>query len=58
MALAQALMQRRPPAVRRLYAEVGADNLASLALLAKAGHMSSGVAHRGVVDITVELDAA
>jgi len=51
-------MQRRPPAVRRLYAEVGADNLASLALLAKAGRVSSGVAHRGVVDITVELDAA
>ena len=57
-ALAQALMQRRPAAVRRLYTEVGADNLASLALLAKAGRVSSGVAHRGVVDVTVELDAA
>jgi RimJ/RimL family protein N-acetyltransferase len=57
-ALAAALMERRPAAVRRLSTEVDADNHASLALLAKAGHVSSDVPHRGVVGVTVELAAA
>lgn len=57
-ALADALMRRRPPAVRQLRAEVDADNRASLALLAGAGRMSSSVARRGVVDVTVKLPAA
>jgi len=56
--LAQALMERRPAAVRRLRTEVDAENRASLALLARAGRMSSSVAYRGVVDVTVELTAA
>jgi len=57
-ALAAELMRRRPPAVRRLVTEVGADNRASLALLAGAGRLSHGVPNRGVVDVTVELPAA
>lgn len=57
-ALADALMRRRPAAVRRLCTEVDAGNRASLALLARAGQVSSGVPHRGVVDITVDLAAA
>jgi len=57
-ALAEALMRRRPAAVRRLSAEVDADNRASLALLAGAGQMSSGVPVRGVVGVTVDLAAA
>jgi len=57
-ALAKALIQRRPAAVRRLRADVEAENLASLALLTRAGHMSSGVPRRGIVDVTVDLQAA
>jgi RimJ/RimL family protein N-acetyltransferase len=57
-ALAAALIQRRPAAVKRLRTVVEADNRASLALLAGAGRMSHGRAHRGVVDVTVELTAA
>ena len=57
-ALASELMRRRPPAVTRLVTEVGADNRASLALLAGAGRLSSSVPSRGVVDVTVELPAA
>jgi len=57
-ALAKALIQRRPAAVRRLRADVEAENLASLALLTRAGRMSSGVPRRGIVDVTVDLQAA
>ncbi len=57
-ALAAELIRRRPPAVKRLVTEVGADNRASLALLARAGRLSSSVPSRGVVDVTVELPAA
>ena len=57
-ALAEALIQRRPAAVTRLRADVEAENLASLALLTRAGHMSSGVPRRGIVDVTVDLQAA
>jgi RimJ/RimL family protein N-acetyltransferase len=57
-ALARALLRRRPSAVRRLSTEVDAGNRASLALLARAGRMSSNVPVRGVVDVTVELAAA
>jgi RimJ/RimL family protein N-acetyltransferase len=57
-ALAEALLRRRPAAVRRLSTEVEADNRASLALLAGAGRVSSSVPHRGVMDVTVELAAA
>ena len=57
-ALASALLQRRPAAVTRLRTVVAADNRASLALLARAGRMSSGVPDRGVLDVTVELSAA
>lgn len=57
-ALGSALMQRRPAAVKRLRTVVEADNRASLALLARAGRMSPGPAHLGVLDVTVELAAA
>jgi len=57
-ALASALMQRRPAAVKRLRTAVEADNRASLALLAAAGRMSPGPAHLGVRDVTVQLAAA
>jgi acetyltransferase len=57
-ALVSALMQRRPAAVRRLRTAVEAGNRASLALLAGAGHLSSGHAHQGILDVTVELAAA
>ena len=56
--LARALIARRPAAVRRLSTVVDADNHASLALLARAGRLSSGAARRGVVDVTVDLTAA
>jgi RimJ/RimL family protein N-acetyltransferase len=56
--LAAELLRRRPPAVKRLVTEVGADNRASLALLAGAGRLSHGDPNRGVVDVTVELPAA
>ena len=57
-ALVAALMERRPAAVTRLCTLVDADNHASLALLARAGRMSSGPAHLGIRDVTVELPAA
>ena len=57
-ALVSALMQRRPAAVTRLRTLVAADNRASLALLAGAGRVSSGLPERGVLDVTVELPAA
>ena len=57
-ALVTALLQRRPPAVTRLRTLVAADNRASLALLARAGRVSSGLPEQGVVDVTVELSAA
>lgn len=57
-ALAEALLRRRPATVTRLSTEVEADNRASLALLAGAGHVSSSMPRRGVVDVTVELAAA
>ena len=57
-ALAAALMQRRPAAVTRLRTLVAAGNRASLALLARAGRVSSGLPERGVLDVTVELPPA
>ncbi len=57
-ALLSALMERRPAAVTRLRTVVQAGNRASLALLAGAGRMSSGMPERGVLDVTVELRAA
>jgi RimJ/RimL family protein N-acetyltransferase len=57
-ALAEALIQRRPAAVTRLRADVEMENLASLALLTRSGRMSSGVPRRGIVDVTVDLQAA
>ena len=56
--LAEALIQRRPAEVTRLRADVEAENLASLALLTRAGRMSSGLPRRGIVDVTVDLRAA
>ena len=56
--LVSALMQRRPEAVTRLRTFVAADNRASLALLAGAGRVSSGLPERGVLDVAVELPAA
>ena len=56
-ALVSALMQRRPAAVCRLRTLVAADNRASLALLAGAGRVSSGLPEQGVLDVTVELPA-
>ena len=53
-----AMMQRRPAAVTRLRTLVAADNRASLALLARAGRVSSGLPERGVLDVTVELPPA
>lgn len=57
-ALIRALMERRPPGLRRIRTVVDADNHASLALLAGAGGVTSGVTRRGVVDVTVDLPAA
>ena len=57
-ALVSALIQRRPAAVTRLHADVETENLASLALLTRAGQMSSGVARRGIMDVTIDLPAA
>jgi len=57
-ALVSALMQRRPAEVTRLRTFVAADNRASLALLAGAGRVSSGLPEQGVLDVTVELPAA
>ena len=54
-ALGSTLMQRRPAAVTQLRTLVAADNRASLALLARAGRVSSGLPERGVLDVTVEL---
>ena len=54
-ALVSALMARRPAALTRLRTVVAADNRASLALLARTGHVSSGLPERGVLDVTVEL---
>ncbi len=57
-ALGSALLARRPAAVTRLRTLVAADNRASLALLARAGRVSSGLPERGVLDVTVELPPA
>ncbi len=57
-ALVSALLARRPAAVTRLRTLVAADNRASLALLARVGHVSSGLPERGVLDVMVELPAA
>ena len=57
-ALVEGLIQLRPAAVTRLHADVETENRASLALLTRAGHMSSGVPRRGIVDLTVDLHAA
>ena len=54
-ALVKALMERRPAAVTQLRTVIDADNRASLALLAKAGHVSQSLPDRGVVDVTVDL---
>ena len=57
-ALGSALLARRPAAVTRLRTLVAADNRASLALLAGAGRVSSGLPEQGVLDVTVDLPAA
>ena len=57
-ALGSALLARRPAAVTRLRTLVAAENRASLALLAQAGHVSAGLPEQGVLDITVDLPAA
>jgi GNAT superfamily N-acetyltransferase len=57
-ALVSALMQRRPAEVTGLRTLVAAGNRASLALLAGAGRVSSGLPEQGVLDVTVELPAA
>lgn len=57
-ALVTALMQRRPAGVTQLRTTVYAGNHASLALLAGAGQLSSGQAHLGILDVTVDLPAA
>ena len=57
-ALVSALLARRPAAVTRLRTLVAAGNRASLALLARAGRVSSGLPERGVLDVTIELPAA
>ena len=57
-ALGSALLARRPAAVTRLRTLVAAGNRASLALLAGAGRVSSGLPERGVLDVTVDLPAA
>ena len=54
-ALVSALMERRPAAVTRLRTAVAADNHASLALLARAGRMTTGLPAQGVLDVTIEL---
>jgi RimJ/RimL family protein N-acetyltransferase len=54
-ALVSALMARRPAALTRLRTLVDAENRAPLALLARTGHVSSGLPERGVLDVTVEL---
>ena len=57
-ALAAELLQRRPAAVTRLRTLVAAGNRASLALLAGAGRVSSGLPEQGVLEVTVELPLA
>jgi RimJ/RimL family protein N-acetyltransferase len=57
-ALAEALIARRPAGVRRLRADVEAENEASLALLTRTGRISSSLPRRGIVDVTVDLHAA
>ena len=57
-ALGSALLARRPAAVTRLRTLVAAGNRASLALLARAGHVSAGLPEQGVLDVTVDLPAA
>ena len=57
-ALRSALLARRPAAVKRLRTVVDAGNHASLALLAGAGCMSARPDSPGVLEVTVELDAA
>ena len=57
-ALVRALMERRPAGLHLISTVVDADYHESLALLARAGGLTSGVTRRGVVDVTVELPAA
>ena len=54
-ALVEALMERRPAAVMQLRTVIDAGNRASLALLAKAGHVSLSLPEQGVMDVTVDL---
>jgi RimJ/RimL family protein N-acetyltransferase len=54
-ALARALLDRRPGAVRRLSTVVAADNAASLGLLHSLGRMSVRPAGPGVTEVTVAL---
>jgi RimJ/RimL family protein N-acetyltransferase len=54
-ALAEALVERRPPAVQRLSTVVSAANTASLRLLARLGPMSQQPAGAGVVEVTVRV---
>ena len=55
-ALVAALLERRPPAVRRLRTVVDPVNRASLTMLAQAGRLSWGLPARGALDVTVDLD--
>ena len=54
-ALSRALLDRRPPAVRRLSTVVATDNAASLSMLRRLGRMSTRPDGPGVVEVTVEL---
>ena len=54
-ALARALVDRRPPAVRRLSTVVAADNAASLGMLRGLCRMSVRPDGPGVTEVTVEL---
>ena len=56
IALAQALVERRPQEVQRLLADVAFDNRASLRLLGKLGRVRLTPAEMGVVEAVVELE--
>ena len=57
-ALAAALLELRPQEVRRLRAQVAADNRASITLLRNLGHTTVAVVHPGVLEVTVELETS
>ncbi len=57
MALAAALLERRPKEVRRLLADVAVGNRASLTLLRRLGRITITPSVLGVVEVVVELPA-